>query len=334
MKADACTDIEQMTTGMNPDDFERMLENPNFLQQMNEMMESPAFQQMLLDNPVFRDNPLARQMIRDPNYRRVLMNPQFMLQQMRAQQRAEQASARGNFPAPGATDNTAETTGQNNAGQGQGAGAVPNPFGQMPAGSNPFAALFGTLSAAPAGTNNTPGDGTSSQAGSTAPGAIPPMDSLLAGMPPDFFRAMGGQPGGADGQPATGGVPDEDFLAATMRLMQNPDFQTLARSMPNGIPGAGGAGGLPGFGGFPGMGAVPGATGSPPQGGFPPSFADFMAPPRQESPADTRPPEERYADQLRQLNDMGFFDFDRNIQALRRSGGSVQGAVDYLLSNP
>jgi ubiquilin len=51
-------------------------------------------------------------------------------------------------------------------------------------------------------------------------------------------------------------------------------------------------------------------------------------------PADNRPPEERYAEQLRQLNDMGFFDFDRNITALRRSGGSVQGAVDYLLSNP
>jgi ubiquilin len=49
-------------------------------------------------------------------------------------------------------------------------------------------------------------------------------------------------------------------------------------------------------------------------------------------PADIRPPEERYADQLRQLNDMGFFDFDRNVEALRRSGGSVQGAIEQLLS--
>jgi hypothetical protein len=52
------------------------------------------------------------------------------------------------------------------------------------------------------------------------------------------------------------------------------------------------------------------------------------------TPQDNRPPEERYADQLRQLNDMGFFDFDRNIAALRRSGGSVQGAVEYLLTSP
>lgn len=49
-------------------------------------------------------------------------------------------------------------------------------------------------------------------------------------------------------------------------------------------------------------------------------------------PQDTRPPEERYETQLRQLNDMGFFDFDRNVAALRRSGGSVQGAVDALLN--
>jgi ubiquilin len=49
-------------------------------------------------------------------------------------------------------------------------------------------------------------------------------------------------------------------------------------------------------------------------------------------PPDTRPPEERFAEQLRQLNDMGFFDFDRNVAALRRSGGSVQGAIEHLLN--
>ena len=52
------------------------------------------------------------------------------------------------------------------------------------------------------------------------------------------------------------------------------------------------------------------------------------------SPPDNRPPEERYAEQLRQLNDMGFCEFERNVEALRRAGGSVQGAVEYLLGNP
>lgn len=47
---------------------------------------------------------------------------------------------------------------------------------------------------------------------------------------------------------------------------------------------------------------------------------------------DNRPPEERYEQQLRQLNDMGFHDFEKNVAALRRSGGSVQGALDNLLN--
>jgi ubiquilin len=53
--------------------------------------------------------------------------------------------------------------------------------------------------------------------------------------------------------------------------------------------------------------------------------------PEPPAPVDNRPPEERYAEQLRQLNDMGFYDFDRNVAALRRSGGSVQGAIEHLL---
>ena len=56
------------------------------------------------------------------------------------------------------------------------------------------------------------------------------------------------------------------------------------------------------------------------------------APAAQPAAPDNRPPEERYETQLRQLNDMGFFEFDRNVAALRRSGGSVQGALDALLN--
>jgi ubiquilin len=68
-------------------------------------------------------------------------------------------------------------------------------------------------------------------------------------------------------------------------------------------------------------------------GGVPPNPFSFGNPVPQDTPQDTRPPEERYETQLRQLNDMGFFEFDRNIEALRRTGGSVQGAIEYLLNN-
>ncbi|KAH3679778.1 hypothetical protein WICPIJ_008536 [Wickerhamomyces pijperi] len=48
---------------------------------------------------------------------------------------------------------------------------------------------------------------------------------------------------------------------------------------------------------------------------------------------DNRPPEVRFETQLRQLNDMGFYDYDANIEALRRSGGSVEGAIANLFNN-
>ncbi|AET39637.1 ubiquitin domain-containing protein DSK2 Ecym_4608 [Eremothecium cymbalariae DBVPG len=57
----------------------------------------------------------------------------------------------------------------------------------------------------------------------------------------------------------------------------------------------------------------------------------FTATGRQQT-EDNRPPEERYQQQLEQLNEMGFVDFDRNVAALRRSGGSVQGALNALLN--
>lgn len=61
-------------------------------------------------------------------------------------------------------------------------------------------------------------------------------------------------------------------------------------------------------------------------GGF--GAGGFGSPP----PQDNRPPEEVYEVQLRQLNEMGFFEFDRNVAALRRSGGNVQGAIEHLLN--
>lgn len=86
---------------------------------------------------------------------------------------------------------------------------------------------------------------------------------------------------------------------------QTPGANPLASLFPNGMP-------ADPFSLFGGVGAGAGAGAA--------------------APRDDRPPEERYETQLRQLNDMGFYDFDQNVAALRRSGGSVQGAIEYLLS--
>ncbi|CUM45673.1 uncharacterized protein AC631_01556 [Debaryomyces fabryi] len=151
------------------------------------------------------------------------------------------------------------------------------------------------------------------------------------------------------------------------QMMSNPEMMRSMMQM-----GRGGAGGFPSFGGQEGAGAFPApganptvdsndntnsnvnttgstndnanASGNAPANPFASMFPGGMPPmdpfsllggagAGQTAPQDNRPPEERYEEQLRQLNDMGFFDFDRNVAALRRSGGSVQGAVEYLLSS-
>ncbi|GFQ01854.1 ubiquitin domain-containing protein dsk2b [Phtheirospermum japonicum] len=46
------------------------------------------------------------------------------------------------------------------------------------------------------------------------------------------------------------------------------------------------------------------------------------------------PPEQLYANQLSQLQEMGFYDTQENIRALRATAGNVHAAVERLLSNP
>jgi ubiquilin len=43
------------------------------------------------------------------------------------------------------------------------------------------------------------------------------------------------------------------------------------------------------------------------------------------------PPEERYAEQLRQLNEMGFWDAEQNLRVLVAAGGNVNRAVEMIL---
>ncbi|RMZ85026.1 hypothetical protein DV738_g145, partial [Chaetothyriales sp. CBS 135597] len=126
------------------------------------------------------------------------------------------------------------------------------------------------------------------------------------------------------------------------QMMTNPDSirQMMQMQQMFGGGGGGGFGGLGGFGGgqadngFPAPGATtttdPQSLGENPAGnlnGTQPNWMDLFGS-GVGAPADTRPPEERYATQLRQLNEMGFHDFDRNIQALSRSGGDIISSFD------
>ncbi|KAK3049663.1 hypothetical protein LTR09_009085 [Extremus antarcticus] len=295
----------------NPDQMLRLLEDPNFAQQMNEAMNNPAVVDMLRNNPMIRNNPMARQAIENPEFRRMMMNPDMIRMQMQMQRQMGGDGMGGGasaFPMPGQTDTTPAADG---AATGGGTSATPaqtNTTGApnaAGAAANPFAALF-------------PGAGGAGTGEAGANQANP-------------FGNLFGQT-----QPQDGSNQNANPLAAmTQQMMQNPQaMQNMMQMMGN--LNAGGNNSNP-----PATGADaanPAANQQNPFGGFNPFMfgnmgagGDFGGQQQPQQPPDDRPPEDRYADQLRQLNDMGFYEFERNVQALRRSGGSVQGAVEHLL---
>jgi ubiquilin len=264
-----------MGPGMNPEEMERLFDDPNFVSQMNEMMNNPMFMEMMEQSPMMRGNPQLRQMLRNPEFRRMMFTPENMRRNL---QLSRAMTGGGAFPAPGVTDNNT-------------AAAAAAAADGTPAANPP------TLPAMP----NSPLDFLTQRA--------PPSDDQHLLNMLQMLRQHA-QPGDAAAAAAGGDAANrapEDAALPPPGYMAN-----LLRDMFPGLEGGGG-GGLGGLGGFGGLAGAAAAA----------------AP-----PADTRPPEERYESQLRQLNDMGFVEFERNIEALRRSGGSLQGAIEYLLSHP
>ncbi|KAL3434198.1 hypothetical protein BDV09DRAFT_170251 [Aspergillus tetrazonus] len=277
-----------------------MLENPQVQSLMNEALQNPAMIDMMIQqNPLLRDNPMARQMLQSEGFRRMMTDPNTMRHMMQMQRAMGGFGGGSAFPAPGVTNTTPEenrtaqtNTNNNNS---NAANALPgglfNPF--MPQGlgaGNPFAALFG-------GNQGSQGGNQAGQTGAAQPesgGASETGTASEQNRPaPGFFNPF--NPGA------------NPFDPEQNPLLRNPALlEQLMQSM--GGPAGGAANPFASLFGGPGFGSP--------------------------APQDNRPPEERYADQLRQLNDMGFFEFERNIEALRRAGGSVQGAVEYLLSHP
>jgi ubiquilin len=175
----------------------------------------------------------------------------------------------------------------------------------------------------PGATDTTPAPPAGEQNTTTGAAGAAPANPFAAIFPGAAGGAAGANPtantnpataanpfGSLFGNPSQPGQPNP-MQQMAQQMMQNPQMMQQMAQMFNGGGGGAGAGGESGFN----------------------PFAAFGGAPESQAPPDNRPPEERYAEQLRQLNDMGFFEFDRNVQALRRSGGSVQGAIEYLLTN-
>ncbi|KAI9822217.1 MAG: hypothetical protein M1832_003040 [Thelocarpon impressellum] len=313
----------------DPEQMVNMLSNPQFASTINEALQNPQVLDMMIQqNPMLRNVPGAREMMQSPEFRRMMTDPdtiRSMGQMGRAMGMGGMGGAGaggpGSFPAPGVTDTTpgaGEATNTQTPGQTDTTGtAPPNPFAMFanpgaPGAANPLAALLAGAGGLP-GANPPGSPPPAGQGAANSDGQNPPANPL-AGL---FNPAAMFPPGGAGaGDPNTQQNPQANPFANSP-LLQNPQamqqmLSLLTGGAPAGSPGA--ANPFAPMGDANPLGMFGGTGAAPP-------------------PADTRPPEERYAEQLRQLNDMGFYEFERNVEALRRSGGSVQGAVEYLLTH-
>lgn len=297
----------QMGPPPDPERMADMLQNPQYASALNEALQNPAvIDQMIRDNPMLRNmGPQVRQAMQDPNMRRMMTDPDMLRQAAQMQRQfggmfpglGGTGGAGGGttaFPAPGVTDTTPGQEGERTATN------PPSTTPQTP--FNPFA-MFGPPGAG-AGVAGVPANPF---------GALfqPPPATQTPTLPP----TTGQESTPASDSNATN--PQTNPIAAMAQQMtQNPAMmQQMLQAMGGGEgAGAAGAGAFNPFAMFGGLGG--GSAGGSPA-----------------APPDTRPPEERYEEQLRQLNDMGFYEFERNVEALRRTGGSVQGAVEYLLTH-
>ena len=315
-----------MGAPQDPEEMIQQLSNPHFAQMMNEAMQNPQFIDMMIQqNPQLRAmGPQARQMMQSEHFRRMMTDPASLRQMFEFQRMMGIGPGGGGgggeaFPAPGETTTT-DPANRGTDAQGQ-PGSTPqqqaNPFaalmggmgGGAGAGTNPFAALMnpafmGQATTRPAGASTTqqPSNTTSDTTIPSQPAANPfaaLFDPALLGAPPQ----------GTDGTNNAA----SPFAPQNNPFMQNPEMMRNLMQMMGG--GAGGEAGANPYANMMNM-FGDGTFGGAPQ------------------PVDNRPPEERYATQLRQLNEMGMVDFDRNIQALRRSGGDVNGALEWLFSQP
>ncbi|KIR53327.1 ubiquilin [Cryptococcus gattii Ru294] len=143
---------------------------------------------------------------------------------------------------------------------------------------------------------------------------------------PNLFAPNAGNANPAAGGAGTAAAADQ-AQATNAPPPPNPS-QPNAGQFPPGLAALLGLGG-----GMPGAGTSTAGTNPNPFGALNPALFGgagslWGAPPVR----DERPPEEIYATQLGQLNAMGLWDAQKNIRALRTTGGNVEAAIELIFS--
>ena len=117
---------------MDEEQLANMLSNPNVMQQMNEMMNNDAFLDMMIQqNPMLRNTPNAREILRSPMMRHMMTNPDAIRSAARMRRAMGGGGAQNAFPMPGETDNNPNAAAGNN-----GAAGAPGAEGQQPLGQS------------------------------------------------------------------------------------------------------------------------------------------------------------------------------------------------------
>ncbi|SPO38205.1 related to DSK2 - ubiquitin-like protein [Pseudozyma flocculosa] len=283
--------------------FGQMGLNPRDPNMMLGMMQNPEVQRQMRDmmsRPEFVDqmialNPQLQAMA--PQMREMMRSEQFreMITNPESMQRMAQMSQMfGGGAGAGGLGGLGGLGGFGGAG---GAGAGAGGAAQFPP--------PGAFGSPPSGQQQQEGGGAAAQGDgatrSAAGGANPAAPNM------ELLSSLLGLGAGAGAGGATGGQPPANPFAALGGL---------------GGAGAGGQGAGASPFGDPALlqqllGGLGGAGGGAPA-----------------APRDSRPPEERFATQLEQMQAMGFYDGTSNVRALLMAGGSVEGAIGILLDNP
>lgn len=301
----------------DPEHMISMLENPRFASTMNEALQNPLIvDQMIQGNPLLRNmGPQVREAMNDPNFRRMMTDPAIMRQMSQISRQfglgggglSLGGRAGGDaFPAPGVTDTTPTREGEGTAAAGSDPSPPPNPFGVL--GNLAAGGLGGGVAAQNQLATLLQGAFANRNVQPNPPGAQTPQGQDNA--------TTEATPGAADNPFAPS--PLNPFAQNILNPLNPQNYNNPLNSRGQNIPNP----------------LNPLAAMFGPEGLLTTQqLAAQQAAQQAAAPPDTRPPEERYEEQLRQLNDMGFYEFERNIEALRRAGGSVQGAVEYLLTH-
>lgn len=133
----------------NQDELLRMMDNPIFQSQMNEMLSNPQMLDfMIQSNPQLQAmGPQARQMLQSPMFRQMLTNPDMIRQSMQFARMMDPNAGNGSaggaasaFPAPGGDAPRGDHRHGRAPSSNAGANAAANPFASLlnPA-LNPFA---------------------------------------------------------------------------------------------------------------------------------------------------------------------------------------------------